>query len=220
MVLSGNHEQYGNFEAFNKRWSMPETGRENLFFSHDFGGIHMIYMSTEIQYHDFKPDSAQFRWLEFDLQRAVANRHNVPWIMFQGHRPLYDVYYAKPNELRIFIEPLLMKYKVDIALWAHYHCYLRSYPVYDGKPTETSGNVFRNPKAPIHLMVGNGGAYNPSSAAKICSEALSKHDYLAFEDQDFGFGRMNLMNSTHLNFQYIKTNERFKITDEMWIIKD
>jgi acid phosphatase type 7 len=115
MVLSGNHEQYGNFTAFNKRWSMPETGRENIFFSHDFGGIHMVSMSTEIQYHDFTPSSPQYKWLEYDLQRAVANRKNVPWIMFQGHKPIYDMS-TNINVIRRNIEPLLMKYKVDIAV--------------------------------------------------------------------------------------------------------
>jgi acid phosphatase type 7 len=116
MVTSGNHEQYSNFTAFNNRWQMPENGKANMFFSHDFGGIHMISMNTERQYDDFAPGTPQYRWLEFALQRADANRKNVPWIMFQGHRPIYDTRNPVPNALRIYIEPLLMKYKVDIAV--------------------------------------------------------------------------------------------------------
>ena len=38
-------------------------------------------MSTE---HDYSPGSPQHTWLEVDLQAAVNNRHNVPWIVLIG----------------------------------------------------------------------------------------------------------------------------------------
>jgi hypothetical protein len=40
-------------------------------------------------------------------------------------------------------------YGVDIAMWAHVHCYQRTCPVYQGE-CYTSG-------APVHVVIGMGG---------------------------------------------------------------
>lgn len=44
--------------------------------------------------------------------------------------------------------PHLQTYSVDIAMWAHVHCYQRTCPVYQGECV--SG-------APIHMVIGMGG---------------------------------------------------------------
>ncbi len=52
-----------------------------------------------------------------------------------------------PTPVIIFDIPL-QAYNVDIAMWAHVHCYQRTCPVYQGECV--SG-------APIHVVIGMGG---------------------------------------------------------------
>jgi len=70
---------------------------------------------------------------------ASVDRSVTPWIIFSGHRPMYiDSTYRKEPDgdqpvaklLRQSVEPLLYKYKVDLALWGHHHSYQRNCAVY------------------------------------------------------------------------------------------
>jgi acid phosphatase type 7 len=102
--------------------------------------------------------------------------------------------------------------------FGHFHCYYRSYPVFDGKPFQTSGNVYRNPKGPVHLMVGAAGAGVGVEA--YCGKEFLERPYIAYtDDTNYGFGRMHIFNSTHLKFQFYRIRDS-KYTDEMWIVKD
>lgn len=99
MTGVGNHESFYNYVAFRHRFRMPgpESGGEgNFWFSFDMGNVHVTSLSTE---HDYSPGSAQLRWLEQDLARAVANRARVPWLVVTGHRPMYcsDQVRAQPH---------------------------------------------------------------------------------------------------------------------------
>lgn len=68
-------------------------------FNHSF--VHFISISTESDYPKVPNDAVQdvlgpkiskfgdqLKWLEADLQKAVANRQQRPWIIVAGHRPL------------------------------------------------------------------------------------------------------------------------------------
>ena len=58
--------------------------------------------------------------------------------------------------LRFGIEELLLKYNVDLALWAHEHDYERFWPVYN--LTVYNGSIsepYTNPRAPIHIISGS-----------------------------------------------------------------
>jgi hypothetical protein len=54
------------------------------WWSYDVGLIHMIGISTE---HNYTRDSPQYNWLKNDLRKV--NRTLTPWILFNGHRPMY-----------------------------------------------------------------------------------------------------------------------------------
>lgn|SRR5690554_5438949 len=108
-----------------KRFHMPEYngGSTNLWYSFDYGIVHCVVMSSE---HDFRVDSQQYKWINRDLQKV--NRSVTPWVIFFGHRPMYSSANYKSDyimslKIREALEPLLMKYKVDLANWAHYHRY-------------------------------------------------------------------------------------------------
>jgi len=94
MVCPGNHESschnWGNFLCeedmknftyYRKRWRMPKTGVENMWYSWDWGFVHFVAISTETDYPGspegsgrwFVPNSGpygnQLAWLEADLKR-------------------------------------------------------------------------------------------------------------------------------------------------------
>lgn len=52
------------------------------------------------------------------------------------------------------LEPLMLKYGVDIYAAGHQHQYESMFPVKHGQPTAKN---FVNPAAPVHFLTGNGG---------------------------------------------------------------
>jgi hypothetical protein len=79
------------------------------------------------------------------------------------------------------VEPLLQKYKVNLAFWGHNHVVQRQSAVYQKKVVQTSRvhdmpvtvgkgggsvpagttapvNLYSNPQAPVHFVIGTGGA--------------------------------------------------------------
>ncbi len=88
--------------------------------------VHMIMISTE---HDFTKGSEQVKWLENDLKNV--DRSKTPWVMIGGHRPMYNSQKCCSileigTHMAEGMEDLLLKYKVDLALWAHQHSYERT----------------------------------------------------------------------------------------------
>ena len=75
---------------------MSSTGFEYLrlllsgrYFSWDDGLVHYIAISTEAWFGvGVEPGQVgvkeQFEWLKADLEKAQANRANVPWIVVHG----------------------------------------------------------------------------------------------------------------------------------------
>lgn len=54
------------------------------------------------------------------------------------------------------MEELLLKYNVDLALWAHEHDFERFWPVYN--LTVYNGSIsepYTNPRAPVHIISGS-----------------------------------------------------------------
>merc|ERR1711865_524511 len=156
MVAVGNHEHYYNFSAYRTRFSMPgmAASNENLWYSFDYGGVHVAVFSSE---HDLE---MQAPWLKADLEKAVKNRAVVPWIVVMAHKPMYcstdDYYDCKVGSKKIatVMEPLLKEASVDLYLAGHLHNYERSWPVFNGTVTAKS---YVNPKATVHAVVGMAG---------------------------------------------------------------
>jgi len=93
--------------------------------------------------------------------------------------------------IRYYLEPLLYKYQVDLCLWAHYHSYERTCPVYQ----ETCmGTPELNPGAPIHLVIGMAGA------ALDVASYMGK-DWSVYHDQEYGYSVITTTEST-LSMQF------------------
>ena len=149
MVCIGNHERdwpdsgsyYQGLDSggecgvpHERRFPMPRPSLDEAWYGFDYGSVHFVLMSTE---HNFTQGSPQYKFLDQHMQGV--DRSKTPWLIFAGHRPMYvdssnndppagDLPVAKL--LRESVEPLLMKYKVDLALWGHNHSYQTTCPVY------------------------------------------------------------------------------------------
>jgi hypothetical protein len=153
MVCIGNHE--GMYDALNYRQRFTRPGyskTENLYFSWNAGNVHFISYNTEVLYiyftykamdghggvhQNFGPypeiAAAQKAFVAQDLALAAepANRELRPWIVVYGHRPMYcsdsdnQDCIRMNNEWKADLEPLFLKYGVDVVLEAHQHTYER-----------------------------------------------------------------------------------------------
>ena len=150
-------------------------GREDsLMYSFNLGPVHFVTISTEFYYflnYGFKQVVKQFDWLVNDLKEANAkeNRTARPWIVINGHRPMYcsnlDRGDCVDNETItrtglpggwFALEPLLYEYGVDLALWAHEHSYERLWPVYNRTVLNGSTEApYVNPRATVHVTTGS-----------------------------------------------------------------
>ena len=220
MTCVGNHEQRYNFSNYKARFSMPgET--ESMFFSFNVGPVHFISISTEFYYYTnygFKMVANQYKWLIGDLEKATRteNRIKRPWIIIFGHRPMYCTTNDKddctklntytrvgmPITKAFGLEKVLLKYDVDLAVWAHEHNYERFWPLYDYKVYNGStAEPYTNPKAPVHITTGSAG----------CKERHDgwgpKKPFSAFRSNDYGYTRMAAHNATHLEIEQVSDDK-------------
>lgn len=144
-VVSLLSRQYGECGIpYYTRFRMPGQNNQSLWYSFNYGNVHFTFMSSE---HDSNPGSEQHAWLEADLKSV--DRTVTPFVVFSGHRPLYTSELYPSNVtymagLRAAVEPLLLKYQVDLAMWGHVHSYERTCQVYDQKCVKG---------APTHVVV-------------------------------------------------------------------
>lgn len=230
MVCVGNHEGAYNFSHYRYRFSMPNSN-ENLFYSFTIGPVKFIGISTEVYYflnYGVKQMIFQFEWLEKELQEAnkAESRAKYPWVVLFGHRPMYCSNnddddctkfwsFTRTGLFGMFaIEPLMYKYGVDIAIWAHEHSYERLWPVYNFTVYNGSqAEPYVNPKAPVHIVTGSAG----------CRERVdffnNNNSWSAFRSSDYGYTVMDIINSTHLRFQQISDDKHGAVIDDFYIVK-
>jgi len=144
------------------------------------------------------PFGDQIAWLKADLEMANKNRHNQPWIIVIGHRPLYSTAQtdfppdSKGNARRVF-EDIFYENNIDMFICGHVHSYERFYPVYKDKLEQSS---YDNPRAPTYIVAGNSG--NIEGHTTLIN---NPPDYLAISNQeDYGYGILEIHNSTSLSW--------------------
>ena len=155
----GNHENepgYG-FTPYEHRFdSDGQIESEVFWYSRIIHGVHMIFMSTE---HDYEPGSAQYSWLEQELQSV--DRTNTPFVIVYGHSPMYssNSYHGSEVELRTAVEQLYVDNGVDFVIAGHDHFYERTWPVSAEVVMDTGNGFdrFARGEAPIHLVIGMAG---------------------------------------------------------------
>jgi hypothetical protein len=205
--------------------------------------MHLIGIDTE---SNVSFGSHQYTWLENDLKNI--DRSVTPWVVVGGHRPMYvDSYLDEfPSSMAPVmalmvreLEPLLWKYQVNLALWAHHHSYQRHAAVYadtvvlrseartvrgsDGQISTVA--VYDNPQATVHMVLGTGGAdFNIEDAGET--------EELPFPGGDpsrvwypwtevffyrYGITRITALNATHLDILF-KDSTDGQIYDHAMIV--
>ncbi|KAJ3675211.1 hypothetical protein LUZ60_004253 [Juncus effusus] len=215
-------------------FQMPMCTKDRPWYSIKQGPAHFTIVSTE---HEFGTSSTQFEWIKQDL--PSVNRTRTPWLIFAGHRPMYssnDGTSQIPLWLRLLpfitrniglstvdmrfrdsIEPLLLSYKVDLALFGHIHNYERTCAVYqeecismpikgkDGVDTYQNNNY----TAPVHVMAGMAG-FELDGFPNVKNFSLM---WLS----EYGFGRVDVTKN-ELLFQFINSTT-MEVRDSFRIMK-
>ena len=107
------------------------------------------------------------------------------------------------------MEELFNKYAVDIYFSGHIHSYERTWPVYKSQFEKT----YDNPKSTTYIMVGNAGNDEMDDTNNVNVKKFNtnyKSDipgpWTAITDKNqFGIGRVNIIDKSNLEFQYIRT---------------
>nr|XP_014351713.1 PREDICTED: iron/zinc purple acid phosphatase-like protein [Latimeria chalumnae] len=225
-----------NFSNYRNRFSMPGD-TQGLWYSWNIGPAHIISFSTEVYFYlKFGQDLIfrQYEWLKRDLEEAnkPENRRLRPWIITMGHRPMYCsnndhddctsvLSYVRVGRLDTTppapgLENLFYQYGVDLELWAHEHTYERLWPVNNTKVFNGSKDQpYVNPKAPVHITTGSAGCRE-----KHDSFIPKPKEWSAFRNSDYGYLRMQILNSTHLHLEQVSDDQDGKVIDDTWLIKD
>ncbi|XP_043246191.1 acid phosphatase type 7-like [Amphibalanus amphitrite] len=234
MVTAGNHEKHLNFSEYKARFTMPGEA-ENMFYKFEMGPVQFVCISSEFYYYlEYGTHMAinQYSWLDAVLKEAnrPESRALRPWLVVFGHRPMYCSNFDDGNDclssadlLRVGIpeqgipgvEPLLMEYGVDLALWGHVHAYERLWPVYGSVVMNgTAEEPYTNPGAPVHLISGSAGAAKHGSYP-----TETPREYSAYRSIEYGFTRLTFHNSSHLNIEQVSEDQGGAIIDSTWLKK-
>ena len=186
---------------WNKDCSTPSqfSGRYNFgnaFFAFQHGLVQMIVLSSYSETHAGSP---QYKFLENTLE--TVDRSLTPWLIVNFHCPLYTTFFGHHNEtqalqMRATMEPLFVKYGVNLVFSGHDHAYLRTHPMAYGK-TDPDG------KSPIYFIVGAGG--NREMHARAYINETQPEEWVAVRDRfEYGYGNLFVQNATHAYFTWVR----------------
>jgi hypothetical protein len=262
LVSPGNHEFNFNTTAFTHRFNgMPsnappipmEAGtnvggkKNNWWYSYNIGNVHFISLNSNVvtdptvvtntsRYKWQYPVSIQekqYKWLKKDLQRAVTNRSQAPWIIVHAHFPMYCSQTSSdcttqaalmrnglPNHSNVAWEPLFDEFSVDIYVSAHVHSYERFFPVYNGTSNvdkwKANPSVIRNAEATVHIVQGAAGNVEGQDGFSAIKP------YSAVRSSRYGYSGLTMHNNSHLEWTFLLTDnssDAGQVADRMWLIK-
>jgi predicted phosphodiesterase len=110
----------GNHDTTNQRFYKPFNMNGANYYKYKKGNVHFFALDTNYL------DPKQTAWIETQLQQAG----NGDWKICYFHHPLYSSgrYHGPATDLRRVLEPLFVKYGVDVVLAGHEHVYERVHP--------------------------------------------------------------------------------------------
>jgi hypothetical protein len=166
----------------------PTGSQNDGWYSFNQGSVHFVMLNTEMSSHN---NSRQYQFVENDLKHV--DRSQTPWVLVFGHRQMYAYNISTPENEMGDLEPLLMKYKVDITFWGHIHFAQATCPMYKGKCVTTKDAAGYD--APIHTVVGNAG----QSLTPVSLPAAPWSNYCAAK---WGWSHVEVTNATHLTMRF------------------
>ncbi|KAB1224920.1 putative inactive purple acid phosphatase 27 [Morella rubra] len=201
--------------AYDTYFQMPTPAMDKPWYSIEQASVHFTVISTE---HDWSVGSEQYNWMAADM--GSVNRSKTPWLIFMGHRPMYTSSNPVTSVDPLFVvavEPLLLQYKVDLALFGHVHNYERTCAVYQGQclavPTKDANGVDTynntNYSAPVQAIIGMAGF--------TLDNFTNTNSWSLVRISEFGYVRVNVT-ATELYWEFVDSITR-NVEDSFRIIK-
>ena len=106
------------------------------------------------------------------------------------------------------LEPLFMKHGVDVYASGHIHDYEWLYPTYNATPVQKD---FVDPRAPVHLVSGNGG---PPAASYFNQTNSMPLPYSLVHGSEYSYTRITAHNASHMTWTQI-ANEDSRVLAEL-----
>jgi len=165
----------------------------NSFYAFTYGPSHNIVLNA---FADFEPGSNQYNWLLEELSNNV-DRNVTPWLTVTVHCPMYSTFSKHHDDpqlvnLKIYLEPLFVKFKVNFIFSGHVHAYQRTKTVQYNKVSK---------KGPIHIILGNGG--RQANAPFLNSDA---EEWVAVRDHTtYGYGTIEFFNASIARYEWVQT---------------
>lgn len=177
LPVAGNHADAGWYSAgyetfsrlFNIQFSDPETAKNGLYYSLDYGPMHFIALRSNDALSagvNGKIGQKQINWLYADVATARRNPE-IKWIVVMMHEgPMYlsGETYGPNNhqaQLRPQLMPIFDELDIDLVLYGHNHYYNSSYPLKWDAEVKGNGSSLRDgisivTNETIDFMLDNG----------------------------------------------------------------
>jgi predicted phosphodiesterase len=109
----------GNHDSPNERFYKPFNMNGQKYYTYKKGNVRFFALDSNYM------NPQQLVWLEKELQNAESD-----WKICYFHHPLYSsgAFHGSSTELRISLEPLFVKYGVQVVFAGHDHVYERVKP--------------------------------------------------------------------------------------------
>lgn len=165
-----------NYQPFH---SVPLTGLPPHYYFFDVGNARFFVLDTNAFYGarfapGLEPGSKQYKWLDYFLSKT-----KTAWKFIILHQPIYSTGAHNLLEAeRAALEPLFLKYKVDLVLQGHDHDYERTKPVREGLADDNNGIVY------ITLAGGGRPLYFQRTNADWSDKFLPVYHFAYFEMRD------------------------------------
>lgn len=160
MSSIGNHE--ADVNAYLARMALPSQPSSGKWYSFDVSNVHFVCLDSGINSDDEALIAEQVSFLDNDLANARAN--GAEWIVAYFHKVAYSTLAdaVATSLIQEYWVPLFERYNVDLVIQAHKHYYERSWPMYNGQPTTSSGNYYLKIAGSTETVyIVSGGAGGP-----------------------------------------------------------
>jgi len=109
----------GNHDSTTERFYKPFNMNGQQYYTYKKGNVQFFVLDTNYM----KPE--QFSWLQKELRNSGTD-----WKICYFHHPLYSSgsFHGASTELRLSLEPLFVKYGVQVVFAGHEHVYERTKP--------------------------------------------------------------------------------------------
>ena len=114
------HATLGNHDTSNQRFYKPFNMNGATYYAFKKGNVHFFALDSNYM------DPKQRAWIETKLREAG----NRDWKICYFHHALYSSarFHGSATDLRKVLEPLFVKYGVDVVFAGHDHVYERVHP--------------------------------------------------------------------------------------------